>query len=148
MAAGVIAGKRSAALPAPMSRLASPFRFGRGPSGNVGGGVALGEAVPDWVAEVTVVVSSAAGGVHFSVVTTRAVAVSFTELTDFAPDATAICAFRLAGVFSETELTAQEAVPLPLPQPLVNWGFWLDGCEVRVTDTPEADPFCAETLTT
>jgi hypothetical protein len=36
------------------------------------------------------VVSAAAGGVHFAVVTTLAVAVSFTEATDFALEATAI----------------------------------------------------------
>ncbi len=41
-----------------------------------------------------------------------------------------------------------EAVPSPLAQPLVNVGFWLDGCAVSATDTSEADPFCVETCTT
>jgi hypothetical protein len=103
---GLIWGKRLAALPAPMSKLDSPFRFGMGPSDNGGRlveagdnapgledvpGEGVGEAVVE-VVEVTATVSSAAGGVHFSVVTMLAVAVSFTELTDFAFDATAICA--------------------------------------------------------
>jgi hypothetical protein len=47
-----------------------------------------------------------------------------------------------------TELTVHEAVPLPLGQPLVNSGFWLDGCAVSVTDTSEADPFTVVTVTT
>ena len=99
-------------------------------------------------AAVTVVVSAAAGGVHFAVVTTLAVAVSFTELTEVALDATAICACRLAGCFVVTELMRHEAVPSPLAQPPVNVGFWLDGCTVSATDTSEADPFCVETCTT
>ena len=40
------------------------------------------------------------------------------------------------------------AVVFPLAQPLVNAGFWLVGCAVSVTDTPEADPFWVETATT
>jgi hypothetical protein len=35
-----------------------------------------------------------------------------------------------------------------LAQPLVNAGFWLDGCAVSVTVTPVADPFSVETATT
>lgn len=106
---GVIAGNRPEALPAPMSRLAppfrlaSPFRFGMGPGGNAGrfampGEDICGEGVCEALAEagvgaeVTVTVSSAAGGVQCSVVTMLAVAVSFTELTEVALDATAICA--------------------------------------------------------
>jgi hypothetical protein len=46
-----------------------------------------------------------------------------------------------------TELMVHEAVPSPLAQPLVNAGFWLDGCVVSATDTSEADPFCVETCT-
>jgi hypothetical protein len=41
-----------------------------------------------------------------------------------------------------------DEVPLPLGQAEVNWGFWLDGCAVSVTDTPGADPPSAETSTT
>ena len=103
---GLIWGNRLDALPAPMSKLDSPFRFGTGPSDNGGRLVRAGddaageedvrrEGVGEVVAaavEVTATVSSAAGGVHFSVATMLAVAVSFTELTDFAFDATAICA--------------------------------------------------------
>ena len=35
-----------------------------------------------------------------------------------------------------------------MAQPLVNVGFWLDGCAVSVTVTPVADPFSVETATT
>jgi len=74
-----------------------------------------------------------------------AVAVSFTEV---APDATGIRASRFAGCLSDTELTVQVAVPLPLAQPLVNVGFWLEGWAARATDTFEADPlFSVETCT-
>jgi hypothetical protein len=108
--------------------------------------VAAGEALADFfafpeAAAVTAVVSAAAGGVHFSVVATLAVAVSFTELTEVAFDATAIWACRLVGCFAVTELMAHEAVPSPLVQPLVNVGFWLDGCAVSATDTFEAVAF-------
>ncbi len=98
--------------------------------------------------EVTATVSAAAGGVHVAVVTMLAVAVSFTELTELAFDATAIWAFREAGSLTVTELRAHEAVPSPLGQPLVNSGFWLDGCAVSVTDTFETDPPTVETSTT
>jgi hypothetical protein len=112
---------------------------------------ALGEGVPELfagaAAAVTVVVSAAAGGVHFVVVTTLAVAVSFTELTEVAFDATGICAFRLV-TFVVTELRLQEAVPSSLAHPLVNVGFWLDGCTVSATDTSEAVPFLVDTCTT
>jgi hypothetical protein len=35
-----------------------------------------------------------------------------------------------------------------LAHPLLNSGFWFDGCAVSATDTSEADPFLAETCTT
>ena len=79
----------------------------------------------------TATVSAADGGVHFTEVAMLAVAVSFTEVTEVAPDATGICALRFAGCLSDTELTAQLAVPSPLAQPLVNVGFWLDGWAAR-----------------
>jgi len=146
----VIAGNSLAALPAPMSRLASAFRFGTGPSGS-GGRVTLGEAVArEWVvaaAGVTDVVPAAAGGVHLAVLAMLAVAVSFTDVTDVASDATAICACRFAGWVAVTDVTVHEAIPSPLAQPLVNSGFWLDGWEVSVTDTSEAEPFLVETCT-
>jgi len=130
--------------------LASPFSAGMGPSGTRAMcAAALGEAEAELfaAAAVTVVVSAAAGGVHFVVVTTLAVAVSFTELTEVAFDATAICAFRLMA-FVVTELRLQEAVPSSLAHPLVNVGFWLDGCTVSATDTSEAVPFSVDTCTT
>jgi hypothetical protein len=77
-----------------------------------------------------------------------AVAVSFTEVIEVAPDATGICAWRSAGCLSDTELTVQLAVPSPLAQPLVNVGFWLEGWPTRATDTFAADPlFSVETCT-
>ena len=100
-------------------------------------------------AAVTAVVSAAAGGVHFAVVTTLAVAVNFTELTEVALDATAVCASRLTVCPVVIEPMLHDAVPSPLGQPLLNVGFWPDGCAVSATDTPEADPpFWVETRTT
>ncbi|HLM89423.1 MAG TPA: hypothetical protein VK284_10415 [Streptosporangiaceae bacterium] len=100
-------------------------------------------------AAVTAVVTAAAGGVHFAVMTTLAVAVSFTELTEAAFDATGMRASRLTVCPVVIEPMLHDAVPSPLGQPLLNVGFWLDGCAVSATDTPEADPpFRAETCTT
>jgi hypothetical protein len=148
---GAIVGNKPAALPAPMNTLASPFRAGTGPSGSTAMWVSSGEAWAEFFAEaeaaVTAVVSAAAGGVHFVVVTTLAVAVSFTELTEVAFDATAIRASRLV-TFVVTELSRHEAVPSSLAHPLLNVGFWLDGCAVSATDTSEADPFLVQTCTT
>ncbi len=96
VADGLIAGNRLDALPAPMSELETPLRFGTGPSGSVVSGDELpaddlaGEA--DAAAAVTATVSAADGGFHFTEVTMLAVAVSFTEVTEVAPDATGICA--------------------------------------------------------
>jgi hypothetical protein len=90
---GMIAGNRLDALPGPMSELETLLRFGMGPSGS---GVSDGEPVGDLVGEadtaVMATVSAADGGVHFTEVTMLAVAVSFTEVTEVAPDATGICA--------------------------------------------------------
>ena len=87
VAAGLMAGKRPDALPAPMSELETPFRLGRGPSGTV---LPIGAAAPTGVLEdddaareawaaMTATVSCAAGGVHLAWVTTLAVAVSVTR---------------------------------------------------------------------
>jgi hypothetical protein len=130
------------------------LRFGIGPSGSVVPGetpadVPVGELDGEADAAVTATVSTADGGVHFSVVATLAVAVSFTEVTELALAATGICALRVTSCLSDTELTAQLAVPSPLRQPLVNTGFWLVGLAVRATVTPEAEPpFPVETCTT
>jgi len=161
VADGLMAGNRPDALPAPMSELPmseleTPLRFGMGPSGNVVCGEAPaddlageGDEVGEADAEVTITVSAAEGGVHFTEVTMLAVAVSVTEVTEVALDATGICACRTAGCLSDTEMTVHVAVPSPLAQPLVNVGCWLDGCAVSATDTLEADPlFTVETCTT
>ena len=151
---GLIAGNRPEASPAWMIRLATPLRSGIGPSGRLAtdvipsGDVPAGELAGEAGAAVTATVSAAAGGVHFPVVTTLAVAVSFTEVTELALAATGICALRDTGCLSDTEPTAQLAVPSPLTQPLVYTGFWLAGWEVRATVTPDAEPFAVETCTT
>ncbi len=155
VADGLIAGNKPDALPAPISELETPLRFGMGPSGSVVSGEEpladdpaddpVGEAE---AAAVTATVSAADGGVHFTEVTMLAVAVSFTEVTEVAPDATGICAWSSAGCLSDTELTVQPAAPLPLAQPLVNVGFWLEGWATRATDTFAAEPlFSVETRT-
>ena len=138
-----------------MSRLETPFRFGIGPSGSVvsgkapGDDAAGGELAGHAGAAVTATVSAADGGVHFSVVTTLAVAVSVTEVSELASAATGICALRETGCLSDTELTAQLAAPSPLRLPLVNAGFWLAGRAARATVTPDAEPlFPIETCTT
>ena len=70
-----------------------------GPSGGTARFGAAGEALADFAgaAAVTAVVMAAAGGDHCVVVTTLAVAVSFTEVTEVAVDTTVISAFRLVG---------------------------------------------------
>jgi len=151
---GLIAGNRPEALPASMIRLATPLRAGIGPSGTLapgeipGGDTPAGEVAGEAGAAVTATVSAAAGGVHFWVVATLAVAVSFTAVTELALAATGICALRDTGCLSDTEPTAQLAVPAPLTQPLVYAGFWLAGWEVRATVTPDAEPFAVDTRTT
>lgn len=154
----LIVGNRPDALPGLMSTLAAPFRAGRGPSGSTAMCVKPGETPAGFLVEladvvgtgaaVTAVVSAAAGGVHGVPATTLAVAVSFTDVTEVAFEATAICACRLTGWFVVTTLMVHVAVPLPVAQPLLNTGFWLDGCAVRATDTSAAGPFCVETCTT
>jgi hypothetical protein len=146
-------------LPAPMSWLATLFRLAMEPSGSgfrlatptgSSAGVSLSEAEveAEAEAEVTAMVSAAAGGVHVEVVVMLAFAVSFTELTDVASDATEILACRLAGRLAVTELMLHEAVASPLAQPLLNSGFSLDGVTASATVTSDADPFFAETCTT
>lgn len=153
VADGLIAGNRPAALPAPMSWLETPLRFGIGPSGSVLSGRTPADELADLLGEaeaaVTATVSAADGGVHFSVVTMLAVAVSFTEVTEVALAATGIRALSETGCLSDTELTVQLAVPAPLAQPLTNVGFWPDGWAVRATVTSVAEPlFSVETRTT
>jgi hypothetical protein len=75
------------------------------------------------------------------------VAVSCTELPEAALAGTGIWACRLTALVSVTVPTAQSAVLPPWAQPLVNAGFWLDGAELRATDTPAAEPFWTETVT-
>jgi hypothetical protein len=150
---GLIAGNSPEALPAPMSWLEMPLRFGIGPSGRLPAGETPAVELPDAVGEAgapeTATVSAADGGVHFPVVVMMAVAVSVTEVTLVALAATGICALSEAGCLPDTELTTQLAAPSPLAQPLVNVAFWLDGDAVRATVTSDAEPlFSVETCTT
>ncbi len=132
-----------------MSELDTPLRAGTGPSGSGASGDGLGDGLAaDGAAAVTATVWPAAGGVHLAEVTMLAAAVSVTERTDLALDATGIWARRLTGCLSDTEPTVQVAVLSPLAQPLVNVGFWLVGLDESVTDTSAADPFSVETSTT
>jgi len=132
-----------------MSELETLLRFGTGPSGSVvpgaaGGALGAGEPPaeppPEAAAAVTATVTAAAGGVHLAEVVMLAVAVSCTEVTEVASDATGICACTVTGCLSDTALTGHLADPLLSPQPPVNKGFWLDGWEVRATVTPDAEP--------
>lgn len=110
VAEGTIAGNRSDALPAPISELEMteleiPLRLGMGPSGSAGSDevpaddpadvadVEVGEVGEEAeAAAVTATVALADGGVQFACVATLAVAVSFTEVTEVAPEATWTCA--------------------------------------------------------
>ncbi len=133
-----------------MSELETPFRFGMTPRSGivVPGPPGLAGEVD---AAVTETVSWAVGGVPGTVLTMLAVAVRVTELTEVALAATGIWASRVTGLVSDTELTvhvAVLAVATILAQPLVNAGCWLDGAEVRATDTSAAEPFWVESVTT
>ena len=70
VADGLIAGNRPAALPAPMSWLETPLRFGIGPSGSVLSGRTPADEVADLVGEadapVTATVAAAASGQEHS----------------------------------------------------------------------------------
>jgi hypothetical protein len=149
VADGMIAGKRLDALPAPMSECETLLRFGMGPSGSgVSGEGLAGDLGGAAGTAVMATVSAADGGVHFTEVTMLAVAVSFTEVIEVTPDATGICACRVAGCLSDTELTVQVAVPSPLAQPVVKAGFWLEGWAAMATDTFTTDPlFSVDTCT-
>ena len=152
---GTIAGNRPDALLAPMSCPVGELMAGAdaAPSGRAfsAGVIAVDLAgvaeAGGEVAAVTPTVSVAAGGVQAAVVVTLAVAVSFTDVTEEAPDATGTCASTDTAFVSATEPTAHFAVPSPVPQPVVNVGFTLDGCVPSAMDTPEADPFSVETCT-
>lgn len=123
---GVMIGKSCVALPACITVLPTPFRSGIGPSGIAGSGRGLsgGGRLCDRAAmEVTAVVSATVGAFQLCAVAMLAVAVSWTDLTAVARDATGIWACRTTGCFTETELTVHAAVPSPLVQPLVNVAF-------------------------
>ena len=118
-------GKSCVTLPACTSVLPTPFRSGIGPSGSAGSGRGLNGGLVCDRAEivVTTVVSATVGAFQFCVVAVLAVAVSLTDVIEIALDATAICACRTTGCFTETELTVHAAVPSPFGQPLVNVAF-------------------------
>jgi hypothetical protein len=110
-----------------------------------------GGVVAAAVGALTVTVSSAAGStVIAGLVAASAVAVRVTEVTDVVPEATAICAC----IWYDDGVTAvasapivQVADPSPLGQRPVNEGSSPCGVPVSVTDTPDAEPFAAQTCT-
>ena len=157
--APVISGNSDPALPALMSWLDTLLRLGMGPSGTplrpatftgVSAGV-LDDGDADLVAgaeaAVTDVVPAAAGAVHLAVVVTLAVAVSFTDVTEVAFDATATLAVRLTACLSVTEAMTHDAAPFPLAHPALNVGFRLAGWAASVTVTSDAVPSFADTFT-
>ena len=99
------------------------------------------------LAAVTPTVTVAEGGVQDDAVVALAVAVSFTEVTDEAPDATGTCTLNATAFALATEPTVHFSVPSPLPQPPTKADPSPDGCVASATDTPEADPSVAATLT-
>jgi len=83
-------------------------------------------------------------------VAASAVAVSVTEVTELAEEATGIwaCSWYAAGATEvPSDPTAQVADPFPPGQRSVNVAVWPEGAAASVTDTPDAEPFCAETWT-
>jgi Flp pilus assembly protein TadG len=107
----------------------------------------VAEAGREVVAAVTLTATAAAGGVQTAFVVALAVAVSLTDVTEEAPDATGTCASTETAFVSVTEPTAHFAVPSPVPQPPVNVGVRLDGCVPSAMNTPAAVPFLVETWT-
>jgi hypothetical protein len=98
-------------------------------------------------AAVTLTVSVAEGGVHAADVVMLAVAVSLTEVTLEAFDATGTCTLKRSLFVSVTEPAVHFVVPSPSPQPLVNVGTRFDGSAPSAIETPEAEPFSVETCT-
>ena len=83
-------------------------------------------------------------------VAASAVAVSVTDVTELAEDATAIwaCSEYAAGASDvPSDPTAQEAEPFPPGQRPVNLAAWPCGEAASVTDTPDAEPFWTDTCT-
>jgi hypothetical protein len=110
----------------------------------VGDGLADAAAVTvtDWDAEG---MAAMAG-----LVAASAVAVSVTEVTEVAEEATGIwaCSWYAAGATEvPSDPTAQVADPFPPGHRAVNVAAWPCGEAASVTDTPDAEPFCAETWT-
>jgi hypothetical protein len=117
------------------------------PIGSMSAGVPGAAGVGRELAAVTATVTDAEGGVHDDAVVALAVAVSFTEVTEEALDATGTCTLNAAVFALATEPTVHFFVPSPLPQPLTKAGPSPDGCAASAMDTPAAAPSVAETLT-
>jgi hypothetical protein len=128
---------------------------GRADGGTADGAAVLdGDAVLDGEGEcdgagpwLTVTDAAATGIVIIGgLVAALAVAVSVAAV----PAGTAICA-RIWNDDGETSVASDpivhEAAPSPLGHMALNVGCAVAGAAVRVTDTPEAEPFCAETVT-
>jgi hypothetical protein len=113
-------------------------------------GFFFGDAVAD-AAAVTPTDCDAAGmAAIVGLVAASAVAVSVTEVTELAEDATGIwaCSWYAAGATEvPSDPTAQVAEPFPPGQRPVNVAAWPCGEAASVTETPDAEPFCADTWT-
>jgi len=113
--------------------------------------VAFADADADAAAAATLTDCDAEGMAAIpGLVAASAVAVSVTEVTELAEDATAIwaCSEYVAGASEvPSDPTVQVAEPFPPGQRPVNVAAWPCGEAASVTDTPDAEPFCAETWT-
>ena len=120
-------------------------------TGDVLADVFFADADADAEAAVTLTDCDAEGMAAMAgLVAASALAVSVTEVTELAEDATAICACsEYAAGASEvpSDPIAQVAEPFPPGQRPVNVAAWPCGEAASVTDTPDAEPFCAETWT-
>jgi hypothetical protein len=115
-------------------------------------GVFFGDALADADADAATLTDCDAVGmtVMAGLVAASAVAVSVTEVTELAEEATGIwaCSWYATGATEvPSDPTAHVADPFPPGQRSVNVAVWPEGDAASVTDTPDAEPFCAETWT-
>jgi hypothetical protein len=168
-AEGVMTGSRLATLPGLTRAVIS--LCGLGTVGSVGitpvtgsvgsaddGGAEEGSALPDGEGErdgagagLTVTDAAAVGTVVIGgLVVALAVAVSVAAVPAVVPSGTPICAC-IWNEDGETSVASDpivhEAEPSPLGHKSLNVGCVVAGAAVSVTDTPDAGPFCIQTVT-
>jgi hypothetical protein len=115
-----------------------------------GGALAAG-VLAATVGALTPTVSAAVGNTLMTgLVAASAVAVRVTDVTDVVPAVTGICAciWNVDGASAvASDPIVQVADPSPLGQRPVKTGCSPAGAPVSVTDTPDAEPFTAQTCT-